>query len=90
MSCRPIHFCPQRPVNYQSLSGDTMHLRTSPQGLGLYIVPAAPPFEPGVTDLFQFGMKHSTLARFRAALRDSGRVIPPGKDGRQKWDFLVH
>lgn len=55
-----------------SLAGDELLLRAGPGGLAVCVIPAEPPFESHVLDVFQLGMKHSTVARFRMGLRESG------------------
>lgn len=52
-----------------SKQGDRITAAPNDHGFGLYVIPAVPPFDDAVLDVFQLGLKFSSLARLRSTLR---------------------
>jgi tetratricopeptide (TPR) repeat protein len=56
----------------KSSAGDRLLIGPHPEGLGIFVIPANPPFDASVVDVFQLGLKFTNAARFLAAMEGSG------------------
>ena len=53
---------------FNSVAGDHIQVESFPQGVSLVVIPATPPFEDGVMDLFQLNLRHSSALLFAKAI----------------------
>lgn len=53
----------------ESKSGDQLYVMPNDEGLIITVVPAQPPFDPSIMDVFNLGLKFISLARALASIR---------------------
>lgn len=78
----------------KSKAGDKIFLEPSKLGLTIAVLPANPPFDPGIVDFFSHGLKFTSLARMRAALQsgipfesDDKNFVIRSTDGEVVMEF---
>jgi len=74
--------------SFTSPDGHQVHVGNSPQGVHVVVIPATPPFEDGVMDVFQLGLLHSSAARVASAIEEGQPYVT--RDGAAGVVVGVH